>query len=87
MNTAAVESHSPCAREVVLPWSDFLDGLLRHDIAGCEEHLQPDISTLKARKKNIGLLTAVVRAWVSTGRCASFIWYLDELAVSPCQGR
>lgn len=37
--TTAVERHSPCAREVVLPCADFLDALLRHDIASRKEHL------------------------------------------------
>lgn len=39
--TAAVESHSACAGEVVLGGADFLNALLGHDIAGCEEYLFP----------------------------------------------
>ena len=39
--TAAVESHSACAGKVVLVGADFLNGLLGHDIAGCEEYLLP----------------------------------------------
>lgn len=43
--TAAVEGHSACAGEIVLVDADLLNGLLGHDIAGCEEYLLPCVGT------------------------------------------
>ena len=39
LDTTAIESHSACPVKVVLRGADFLNGLLGHNIAGCEEHL------------------------------------------------
>ncbi len=74
--TAAVEGHAGCAGQVVLGGADFLDGLLGHDVAGCEEDLLGGLERRVVFRSGFGARTAVVMLWVRSGRRASLVWYL-----------